>query len=461
MQISCNHGQSSFKALLHNYGKWHLVQWGHQPSEGSSPVEATLSATSGKTQSTRTYHKSTHTCWRASTSHWETTATSCDIVAVLTLKAHGWTHIYISAAIHYHLVHHTMTDEPHHIFTPRYLHIWWVGQHQVRRLAQQYWNSSRYLEEELCMPGWGQILWPSPHLFTRHFKLGSAGITLVIYFIWNSVMQTYTPTHHVLWKSYRGKMRHWQPLCTISKQKLRGVTSTATLPPYSFLSRVSRIHTILLKKCKKRTPRPYQRLSNWWRSSTWHNRLQLHCHPLWWRWCQMMTDVLFEARQVILVTTAPMQSLITVTASVILSRTAQRKFSHQEHLITMTDHAPTHTGTDDNLSITDVATENVLTGQSHTTNLNVAEAPATAGGTHPTTYPTNAAAHDTHPLTAALSYTLSRTPHSSAEQPSTTPHSSCQSHSHDCSKDQSQSSSRHSYNTNHKLYTWKASKLYS
>ena len=34
--------------------------------------------------------------------------------------------------------------------------------------------------------------------------MGSAGMTFMIYFIRNSVMQTYTPTHHILWRSNRG-----------------------------------------------------------------------------------------------------------------------------------------------------------------------------------------------------------------------------------------------------------------
>ena len=133
----------------------------------------------------------------------------------------------------------------------------------------------------------------------------------------------------------------------------------------------------------------------------------------------MWTSVLFVARLVILVATVPMCSVITVTALVILPRTAQRKFTHQEYLITMTDCTPNHimtmtAGTDHNLFITDAARENVLTSQGHTTNLNVAEAPATTRGMHPTPYPTTIAAHDTHPPKDTLGDALTGTLHTGA-----------------------------------------------
>ena len=92
------------------------------------------------------------------------------------------------------------------------------------------------------------------------------------------------------------------------------------------------------------------------------------------------------------------------------------KFPHQEHLITMRDHAPAHvtittTGTDNSLSITDTARENVLTDQDHSTNLNAAGAPATTRGMHLAPYLTTAAACDTHPPTDALYDTLAQAPH--------------------------------------------------
>ena len=67
-------------------------------------------------------------------------------------------------------------------------------------------------------------------------------------------------------------------------------------------------------------------------------------------------------------------------------------------------------GTNHNLSITDTGREITLTGQGHSTDLNVAEAPATTRGTHPTPYPTTAAVQDTHQLTDALGNTLPRSP---------------------------------------------------
>ena len=71
-----------------------------------------------------------------------------------------------------------------HVFTSRHPYIWLMGHHKVRRLAHWYQNGSWHLEGELCMPGWGQITWLNPHThLARHFKLGSAGTTLGIYFI--------------------------------------------------------------------------------------------------------------------------------------------------------------------------------------------------------------------------------------------------------------------------------------
>ena len=79
-----------------------------------------------------------------------------------------------------------------------------------------------------------------------------------------------------------------------------------------------------------------------------------------------MTDVLFVARQVILVATAPMHSVINVVVLVILPRNAQRKF-HQEHLVTMIDCTPTHgmtttAGTNHSPLITDTAKDDALIG---------------------------------------------------------------------------------------------------
>ena len=61
------------------------------------------------------------------------------------------------------LMYHTATNEHHYIITLRHPHIWWIGHHKVRRLAQWYWDGSWHLEGELSMPGWGQITWLNLH----------------------------------------------------------------------------------------------------------------------------------------------------------------------------------------------------------------------------------------------------------------------------------------------------------
>ena len=220
------------------------IQWWYPSSKGSGTVAGALPATSGKTWSTRVYHRSTQTNWGASTPHWKTAATGHDTSTMHNLQTCGWTQRYNNIAVHRY----TVTDKPHHDLTPRYPHFWLMRHHPVRGLVQWYWNSSGYFKGEMC-PAWprpNQLAWPTP-FFVRHFKLGNAGMTSEIYFIWNSVMQTYTCTHHILWRCNRRKMRHWQNMCIISKWKLRVVTSTVTLLPYAFLSSVSRMHKYHIK----------------------------------------------------------------------------------------------------------------------------------------------------------------------------------------------------------------------
>ena len=89
--------------------------------------------------------------------------------------------------------------------------------------------------------------------------------------------------------------------------------------------------------------------------------------------------------------TSLMHSATTVMALVISPRTAQRKFPHQEHLITTIDCTPTHiviktTEIDHTLSITDATKETTLTDQDHGIIPNVIEAPVTTGDIHPTLY---------------------------------------------------------------------------
>ena len=121
----------------------------------------------------------------------------------------------------------------------------------------------------------------------------------------------------------------------------------------------------------------------------------------------MMKGVLFTARKVILVTTAQMHIATSATALVILPRTAQRKFPHQEHLVTTIDCAPTHmtiaaAEADPHLSITNTTKETASTGQDHTIDLNVTETAVTTGNIHPAFYTATAAAHETHPLADAV-----------------------------------------------------------
>ena len=75
---------------------------------------------------------------------------------------------------------------------------------------------------------------------------------------------------------------------------------------------------------RKGPPRPYWRLSNWWRSWMQYNRLQLPVTPT----VNMMSNhdkCFVAAKKVILATTAPMHTVIIVTVLVIFPRTAQRK----------------------------------------------------------------------------------------------------------------------------------------
>ena len=125
----------------------------------------------------------------------------------------------------------------------------------------------------------------------------------------------------------------------------------------------------------------------------------------------MMTGVLYVARQVILVSTAPVHSVITVMAMATSPRIVQRKFPLMN---TMTGHTPKNVTTktietEPSPVITDAAKEDALTSQDHTTDLAMAEAPSTIGDTHPTPHCTTAATHDTNPLKDALGDTLTGT----------------------------------------------------
>ena len=109
-----------------------------------------------------------------------------------------------------------------------------------------------------------------------------------------------------------------------------------------------------------------------------------------------------------------MHSATIVTVLVTLPRTAQRKCPHQKHFITVIDHTLTIAATAEafhTLSITDVGRVTTLTGQGHTTDLNVTETPVTTGDIHPALYHTTAVACDIHPETDTQEGTHTGTPH--------------------------------------------------
>ena len=109
------------------------------------------------------------------------------------------------------------------------------------------------------------------------------------------------------------------------------------------------------------------------------------------------------------------KNIITVIALVILPRTAQRKFPHQEtsspwqimfplilQLQLQDRSQPFHHR---------CSQENALTGQGQISNLNVAETPATTRDMYPTPHFMTTAPHNTHLLTDALGDTLAGTSH--------------------------------------------------
>ena len=85
------------------------------------------------------------------------------------------------------------------------------------------------------------------------------------------------------------------------------------------------------------------------------------------------------------------------------------KSPHQEHLAMAVGHAPTHIiitamGTNHSPSITD-------TGQDHTIDLNVTEAPVTTRDMHPAPYLATTAVHNIHPQTDTLEDTPTGIPY--------------------------------------------------
>ena len=135
-----------------------------------------------------------------------------------------------------------------------------------------------------------------------------------------------------------------------------------------------------------------------------------------------MTDVLYVTRQVILFGTSLMHSIINAMALATSARNVQRKFTHQEHHNTMTDHSSDHImtttiGTDYSPFITDAAQEDASINQDHATDLTGAEAPAAFRGMDPTLHPTTTAALYTHPLKDTQTTLLPRHTAPAQQQP--------------------------------------------
>ena len=180
-------------------------------------------------------------------------------------------------------------------------------------------------------------------------------------------MRTYT-SHS--WKSNRGTVRLWQPMCIIFKQKPRGMVSAVTPLPYVFLWCLWNAHNIVAK-IYENDP---QTLSEVIKLVEKLNRAQQVTATLTPPAVNVMLNVdqcLVCSKRAILVTTAPLHSGITVMALVTLPSTVQRKSPHQEHLATMTDHAPDHittttAETDHSPFITDAARKDTSIVQGHT-----------------------------------------------------------------------------------------------
>ena len=148
-------------------------------------------------------------------------------------------------------------------------------------------------------------------------------------------MQTYILTCHISQKSNRG-MRLRQPMCIVLKQMPRGVISTVTLPPQW--------------RSMKRIPdliRGHQI------SGKAQNNTQKVTAALTPPMVNMMSNddrCLCVGRWVILVTTAPVCTVITVMPVATSPRIAQRKSPHWKHHSTTTgctsNHITTTIGTD-------------------------------------------------------------------------------------------------------------------
>ena len=205
----------------------------------------------------------------------------------------------------------------------------WMGHHQGRRLAHWYWNGSQHLE--------GGHAWMRPnhtalptHLFMRHFKVGSARTTLGMYFIWiyNANIHTYM-SHFMEIQQRDNETLAAYVHCFKTEDKRCDYNSYTTL--ICIFVKVLWMYTTMWWRSMKRTSRPNWQLSNQWRSSTQHKQVTAIMTPLTVN--MVSNDDRCCERQVILVATSPMHSVITAMILVISPRTAQRKFLNQEHLL--------------------------------------------------------------------------------------------------------------------------------
>ena len=159
-------------------------------------------------------------------------------------------------------MHHTVTDEPYHILAPRHPHIWWMGHHQVRRLGQQYINSSQYLKEEPCMPNQGQITWPIHTLICKAPQAGKYldDIWDILHLkLCNTKRHTYTSCFIEIQQRDSKTLLAYVHCFQMEAKRYNFNNDTAVI---CILSRVSGMHTISQQKCIKRTPGLYWRSSN-------------------------------------------------------------------------------------------------------------------------------------------------------------------------------------------------------
>ena len=263
-----------------------------------------------------------------------------------------------------------------------------------------------------------------------------------------------------------GQLELWKPMCTILKQKPRSVISTVTPLSSASLLRVSGMHTTLwwriYKKDLQDLIRGHQISGKAQCGTTGYSYLNT---PLQSIWCQKMTGVLYAARWVTLVATAPSVQCYNYDRLWPLHPLLSREDStYQEspmppwQIALLANHVMTTTiGTDPSPLITDTAKEDALQSVRITPLIPLwQKAPATIRGTHSTfPIPPLTAAHNTHQPKDTLGNHLTGTPwHWHDQNSSMTYHFSCtRVHSRDYCMDQSWSNLRHSDHTPHRPYT--------